>query len=65
LGFIGCEGVDVDAEDFDDFIGESLFQYFQCLVIWAERFVSTSMGYLCDLHKIFVSAWEKHSSIIL
>jgi hypothetical protein len=53
LGFIGCEGVDVDAEDFDDFIGEPFFQY---LLIWAERFVSTSIGYLCDLHKIFVSA---------
>jgi hypothetical protein len=31
LGFIGCEGVDVDAEDFDDFIGEPLFQ---CLQNW-------------------------------
>jgi hypothetical protein len=29
LGFVGCEGIDVDAEDFDDFIVEPLFQNFQ------------------------------------
>jgi hypothetical protein len=28
LGFIGCEAVDVDAEDFDDFIGEPSFSVF-------------------------------------
>jgi len=68
LGFIGCEGVDVDAEDFDDFIGEPLFQNFQCLVVWAERFVSTSIGqdsniayyatFKLDIVSIEVEMWD-------
>jgi len=64
LGFVCGEGVNVDAEDFDDFICVPLLQSFQCFGIGSQRFIATRVDddrYVLDDSAIALNVMRQFS----